>query len=405
MSEDKNHSEQFERYLKGQMSPKEANAFEREVLDDPFVQEALEGFESSGTGALNDIEKLKGKISIQKKKSFPIMKVAATVALLMVAFFSVYLFTGQLNGEQLAMDEEPMGKIIQNTPAPDTLLLMDKMDEQIAEEKEARDIQTQEIDPAPVASIKSESEKELMLTEEADVAIDVAIAEEAAIVTQESEIVDVVDNFMIENDSFDDDLPSRVANVQVAQTEKPALHFFPDTVNLEEVVITAQPLVAQKEALGNAPEDAGVGKRAKKSVAGASYRSTSADEIISEMAETTELEEVIETPYDSNTAEGSGYKSAQPAEGKRAFKTYLEENLKYSEAAKTNEIEGTVVLELVISSSGEISDIIIKRSLGYGCDEEAIRLVREGPDWNAAEKDGLAVEDKVNVRVKFKLDL
>ena len=45
MSVDKNHSDQFKRYLKGQMSPSEANAFERAVMDDPFAQEALEGFE------------------------------------------------------------------------------------------------------------------------------------------------------------------------------------------------------------------------------------------------------------------------------------------------------------------------------------------------------------------------
>ena len=69
-----------------------------------------------------------------------------------------------------------------------------------------------------------------------------------------------------------------------------------------------------------------------------------------------------------------------------------------------NQIEGTVVLQLTISSFGSIEDTLVKKSLGYGCDEEATRLVKEGPKWNPAKADGNSVESKVRVKVKFKMD-
>ena len=45
MSEGKNHNEQFERYLKGELSTSEAHAFERENMDDAFVQEIVDYLE------------------------------------------------------------------------------------------------------------------------------------------------------------------------------------------------------------------------------------------------------------------------------------------------------------------------------------------------------------------------
>jgi len=67
-------------------------------------------------------------------------------------------------------------------------------------------------------------------------------------------------------------------------------------------------------------------------------------------------------------------------------------------------VEGRVVLQLTISRIGKITEIEVKRSLGEGCDEEAIRLVTEGPKWKAASRDGLNVETKLRVKVQFELD-
>ncbi len=100
--------------------------------------------------------------------------------------------------------------------------------------------------------------------------------------------------------------------------------------------------------------------------------------------------------------EGSSYQNAQPEGGMQAFKEYIEENIKYPEEAKANNIKGVVRLKLDISASGRISNIDVKKSLGYGCDEEAIRLVNEGPDWEPAQREGMSVESRITIRIRFK---
>ncbi|MEQ9402665.1 MAG: TonB family protein [Cyclobacteriaceae bacterium] len=119
------------------------------------------------------------------------------------------------------------------------------------------------------------------------------------------------------------------------------------------------------------------------------------------MGGVTELQEVVVTGI-GETNQSISFKAARPDQGNKIYKDYIEENLIYPEAAKANKIEGTVVLEVTVLPTGLISNIDIKKSVGYGCDQEAIRLVREGPQWNPAERDGRRVEDKVRVRVRFK---
>ena len=51
---------------------------------------------------------------------------------------------------------------------------------------------------------------------------------------------------------------------------------------------------------------------------------------------------------------------------------------------------------------GNLSDFKIIKSLGYGCDEEAIRLIKEGPAWISAFKDGKTISEEVKIKVTFK---
>jgi TonB family protein len=108
------------------------------------------------------------------------------------------------------------------------------------------------------------------------------------------------------------------------------------------------------------------------------------------------------TKVDLDDNDGASYQNAQPVGGMSAFKEYVELNLKYPEKAKSNQISGTVKLKLDISVSGKVSNIEVKKSLGYGCDNEAIRLVNEGPNWQPAERDGVPIESSVTIRVRFK---
>ena len=55
---------------------------------------------------------------------------------------------------------------------------------------------------------------------------------------------------------------------------------------------------------------------------------------------------------------------------------FVKSNLKYPEDALTNKIEGTVMVDFDIDVYGEVIAAKVKHGIGYGCDEEAVRLVK-----------------------------
>lgn len=62
--------------------------------------------------------------------------------------------------------------------------------------------------------------------------------------------------------------------------------------------------------------------------------------------------------------------------GDKAYKAFISSNLVYPEEAKKNKINGQVRLKYGINYKGEVTDVKVLSSLGYGCDEEAIRIVK-----------------------------
>ncbi len=72
---------------------------------------------------------------------------------------------------------------------------------------------------------------------------------------------------------------------------------------------------------------------------------------------------------------------AQPSVSPDEYLAYVQNNLKKPAQAIDNQIVGTVEVEFEVNKKGELSDFKITKSLGYGCDEEAIKLIREGPKW------------------------
>lgn len=96
-------------------------------------------------------------------------------------------------------------------------------------------------------------------------------------------------------------------------------------------------------------------------------------------------------------------KEPEPIGGMSNYKSYLENNIVYPQSAIDNKIKGAVVLEVTINPNGTIKTITIVKGLGYGCDEEAKRLVNEGPEWKPAAEDGKTIEATQQIKVRFKL--
>lgn len=83
---------------------------------------------------------------------------------------------------------------------------------------------------------------------------------------------------------------------------------------------------------------------------------------------------------------------------------FLEDNIDYPSGAIANRRGGKVMITFVVRKNGEITDVTqTSKTLGYGLDEEAIRVVKSMPKWNPGKENGKPVNVKLTVPVKFML--
>ncbi|MBN3584674.1 energy transducer TonB [Algoriphagus aestuarii] len=92
-----------------------------------------------------------------------------------------------------------------------------------------------------------------------------------------------------------------------------------------------------------------------------------------------------------------------PPGGMKGWNEYLMSNLTYPAQARQMGIEGTVIVVFVVNTNGSISNIDILRGIGGGCDEEAIRVVQNSPNWTPGYQKERAVNTRMRLPIRFKL--
>lgn len=90
--------------------------------------------------------------------------------------------------------------------------------------------------------------------------------------------------------------------------------------------------------------------------------------------------------------------------GQTAFYDYIKSNLKYPKQAKENGVEGHVLLNFIVESDGSISDVLLQKGIGYGCDEEAIRLIEQSSPWISGKINDKPVRVQFILPITFKFD-
>ncbi len=108
-------------------------------------------------------------------------------------------------------------------------------------------------------------------------------------------------------------------------------------------------------------------------------------------------------PPVENTVYDFVEKPPQYPGGQKELLNYLYKNLTYPEIARENGIEGTVVLKLIIEPDGSISEVEVLRKIGGGCEEEAIRVVKQMPKWEPGMQNERKVRVSVALPIKFEL--
>ena len=118
-----------------------------------------------------------------------------------------------------------------------------------------------------------------------------------------------------------------------------------------------------------------------------------------------QLSEVVVTGQgfksDRDENETPVIKLAEPLGGRKAYDKYLETNMRYPQQALQSKVKGKVTIAFTVGTDGTLHDFSVMKSLGYGCDEEVTRLVKEGPKWSPTTEDNIAIESSVRVRMKF----
>lgn len=85
------------------------------------------------------------------------------------------------------------------------------------------------------------------------------------------------------------------------------------------------------------------------------------------------------------------------------LKKYLMANVAYPAAADSAQIKGRVFVSFIIEIDGQLMDITVLKGLGYGCDEEAVRVVRMMPRWIPGRQSGKLVRVRYNLPILFGL--
>jgi TonB family protein len=82
---------------------------------------------------------------------------------------------------------------------------------------------------------------------------------------------------------------------------------------------------------------------------------------------------------------------------------FLKENMNYPAEMKENGIEGRIFVQFVVTKTGSIQDVTIARGID-GLNREAIRLVKQMPNWKPGTNYGKQVNVKMVVPILFSLE-
>jgi len=446
---------EYLKYLKGDLSPEERYSFERDLEADPFEKEAKEGMEKHPAGEVEeDFLSLHATLQkrLRRRRRRTLYSVAASIASLLIVgtvFLNIYNINPKSSQESIPNDETvPEAALVQEqtqgvkeTPISERDQVSDS-DLAYDEDELPKDKRVREEVPA---------QKEIVVQEEMAMRAAEAVSPEAvsAEVVSEEEVSDVVvSDEVVSNEAVSgvarapapvsDGLVVMEAQAKRSQKksrtqEAPSLYI---TGKVSGIVVSSEDM----EPLPGASimvkgSDSGVvadmtGRFAfvtdqeEHTTVIASYVGMKTEEY--QLAGDTEnqvvmqpdmatLNELVLIGYNADKEtyatgavqtvkldkEESVYSGAEPEGGLESYKMYIEEQIRFP-AGYTNSKREVVVLKFNVALDGTISHILTLRSPGDPFTEEAIRLLNEGPSWNPAQDENGATDDVVRMRIVFK---
>ncbi len=95
-------------------------------------------------------------------------------------------------------------------------------------------------------------------------------------------------------------------------------------------------------------------------------------------------------------------KMPEPVGGWETFFKTLGKNIKYPRQAARSTVAGRVFVKFTVNEKGELQDFSIVKGIGFGCDEEAMRVIAQ-TKWNAGKQRGRPVKVRLVQQVTFSI--
>ncbi len=91
--------------------------------------------------------------------------------------------------------------------------------------------------------------------------------------------------------------------------------------------------------------------------------------------------------------------------GEDSLNEYLIRTINYPDSAQALKISGTVYISFIVEVDGSISTVKLLSGIGGGCDKEALRAIRNMPNWIPARcLIGEGLRTGMKLPIKFSLD-
>lgn len=339
----------IEKYLKGELSPAEMHKLEMQALHDPFLAEALEGADSIGPDQFaRDIDSINQKIeSRNTKKYFWPLRIAASILLIVSATYLLVKNNPDRAADQLALQK--------NAPVTTDSL----------------PIKENQADKSEIKILSDSVQASNPITEN--------------LITLKSEGKPNKGSVVKPEEIKKQNQPQEASKTTIAESVVMA-----SGASLEEKDVIAGETKGVELASSQESE-----KADKEKIVGAKRRSARSEALKNSMPSP-----LSSTGNDKNISEDN-HVLAQSIIGEDEYLKYLSSNVTYPTAAKDNNISGEVIVSFIVNSDSTLTDFNIEKGIGYGCDQELIRLIKAGPPWIPATKEGAFVNERTKVSFVF----
>lgn len=390
----------FERYYSGKMPADEMHALENAALEDPFLADALEGYEFT-TNIEADISQLKARLKEKKKnkKVFSISDITQNKWWRIAALFIVIAGVGFLFYRvNFVGKEKSFANEIKSPPTHA---------DSIASLQDSATVSADMAFQNPEVSAPRKSNQVGLAKQknanENDVNSPVAKtqAAEAAPINKSNEGLIAGDILNNAKDKFADSEEKKFALKGKVTDEKGK------PIAMASIHDDARKEIAVSDTTGNftlrSPDSnaiatvAAVGYSTKKVILQKDDQPTIAmnknDQNLDEVVVTTLGQKKKSSKELSRSKPLSGKVSgvqitdavSQPFPANSEFEKYLADNIKPVFDENGDRVKGEVLLSFTINKKGSPANIKVIKSTCEGCEEEAVRLLESGPDWPGTE--------------------